>query len=84
MAIKARHDHQILWSAPKAADLEAHLRLVTIEDVQFLEIRDFIVSTGEYGRGYWLPFGALDLMGLAAELTAISKELQRQPREQHE
>jgi hypothetical protein len=39
----------------KAADLECHVRLVTVENVRVLELRDFIPSLGEYGRGYWIP-----------------------------
>lgn len=39
----------------KAADLECHVRLVTVENVRVVEFRDYIPSLQEYGRGFWIP-----------------------------
>ena len=48
----------LLVRLAKAPDLETHLRLVEvdgigIEGIGVVEIRDYIPSLAEYGRGYW-------------------------------
>lgn len=75
MAIKANSSHQIICTVPKASDLETHLRVVSIEGVEYLELRDFITSSGEYGRGYWIPLDAAALQELASALVAVSKQI---------
>ena len=40
---------------PKAVDLETHVRLVSVDSIQFVELIDFIPSLGDYGRGYYMP-----------------------------
>lgn len=39
---------------PKSADLETHVRLVSLADRRILELVDFVPSLGEFGRGYWI------------------------------
>lgn len=43
----------ILARIPKARDLETHVREVDVDGTLVLELRDFIPSLSEYGRGYW-------------------------------
>lgn len=50
-ASKARVVGDIL----KAPDLRAHVRVVEVEGMKVVEVRDYIPSLKEYGRGYWLP-----------------------------
>lgn len=46
---------RVITTFTKAADLECHIRLITIENVRVMEFRDYIPSLQEYGRGYWVP-----------------------------
>ena len=49
--VKAR----VLARVPKSKDIETHVRLVEVDGLTSVSISDFVVSLGEYGRGYWLP-----------------------------
>lgn len=42
---------KLMAKIPKERDLELHIRKTSILDVEFVDIRDFYPSTGEYGRG---------------------------------
>lgn len=53
-------DADLILSVPKQPDIDTHVRVVRVEGVEVLEIRDYIDSLGEYGRGYWFPLEALD------------------------
>lgn len=55
---------RVVGAIPKAPDLEAHVRVVEVENVRLVEIRDFIPSLQEYGRGYWLPMTEAALYGV--------------------
>lgn len=44
----------------KLPDLDTHVRVIEIEGQRRVELRDYIVSLGEYGRGYWFPEDDLD------------------------
>ena len=48
----------VLARIPKAQDLEVHVRRLNIDGVEVIELRDYIVSLKEYGRGYWVPANA--------------------------
>lgn len=56
---------------PKAPDLECHIRIVTIENVELVEFRDYIPSLGEYGRGYWMPKTETSVYGVSHAMTEI-------------
>jgi hypothetical protein len=43
---------------PKGGDLKMVVGMTTIENLQFLELRDQYAS-GEYGKGYLVPAGLL-------------------------
>ena len=60
--------HQVI---PKAVDLECHLRVVEVDGVRVIEIRDFIPSEQTYGRGYWIPLDRGSLFSLMNGLSAI-------------
>jgi len=55
----------------KAADLECHVRVVTIDNVRLLELRDFIPSLKEYGRGYWMPLTETSVYGLMGAMNEV-------------
>ena len=46
----------VLARVVKAHDLEVHTCMATLEGVTVLDIRDFVPSTGTYGRGTTLPW----------------------------
>lgn len=44
----------------KLPDLDTHVRIIEIDGQSRVELRDYIVSLDEYGRGYWFPENDLD------------------------
>lgn len=46
---------EVVAKLPKAPDLEIHVRKVDVDGIQVVEVRDYILSLKEYGRGYWVP-----------------------------
>lgn len=46
----------VLAHVAKAYDLEVHVCMATLEGVTVLDIRDYVPSTGTYGRGTTLPW----------------------------
>lgn len=74
MAAKARAKKRMVKVFPKANDLETHLRVVEIDGLSYVELRDFVLSTKEYGRGYWLPLNKALLNELSKDLASLSKE----------
>lgn len=51
-----RINRTVLAKVTKSEDLEVHTCLAQIDGVTVLDIRDFIPSTGEYGRGTSQPW----------------------------
>lgn len=68
---------RVVQTIPKAADLECHMRVVEIEGVRVVEMRDYIPSLKTYGRGYWVPLRTDEVFALINGLTEIvnSEEL---------
>lgn len=46
---------RVIAEITKAPDLKARVRVVEVDEMRVVEIRDYIPSLDEYGRGYWLP-----------------------------
>ncbi len=46
---------RIVRSVDVADDLQAHISVLTVDGEDFVEIRNWIVSTESYGRGILLP-----------------------------
>lgn len=44
-----------LVKVPKGPDLEIHVREVEVGGVSFVDVREFIVSSEELGRGILVP-----------------------------
>lgn len=63
-----RINREVLAKVTKAADLEVHTCRAVIDGVTVLDIRDYIPSTGEYGRGTSLPWNTETLKVLRAAL----------------
>jgi len=64
-----------LVTLPKSADLDVHVRLLSIEDRTIVEFVDYVPSLQQHGRGFWLPIedpGAL--RGLARALAEAAEE----------
>lgn len=64
----------VLQTIPKATDLECHLRIVEVEGVRVVELRDYIPSLKEYGRGYWVPLETESIFSLINGLTEAARE----------
>lgn len=63
--------HQVV---PKLGDLECHLRVVDIDGIRALELRDFISSTQTYGRGYWIPLDHTTVFSLINGITDVTRQ----------
>lgn len=63
----------VIQTVTKGTDLECHLRIVDVEGVKVVELRDFIPSLGEYGRGYWIPLNTEDIFSLVNGLTEAAR-----------
>jgi len=59
----------LIGSIPKASDMECHVRIVEVDAVKVVELRDYIPSLQEYGRGYWMPMDENSVFGVIALLT---------------
>ena len=57
----------------KAPDLRAHVRVVEVEGMKVVEIRDYIPSLSEYGRGYWLPLTESAVYGILSGLQEVAE-----------
>lgn len=75
MAAKTPINTTIVATVFKGTDIETHLRIVVIDDVSYLEFRDYVPSAEEYGRGYWVPMEPAALQALIAGLTTVKKSL---------
>lgn len=75
MAGKVVNKAQVLEKVPKGTDIETHVRVVTLGDVTYVELRDYIPSTKEYGRGYWIPDTPEALRAITGALDTRRKAL---------
>lgn len=62
---------RVVAVVPKSADLECHVRVVEVENVRVLELRDYIPSLDEYGRGFWIPLSESAIFGVINGLTEV-------------
>lgn len=65
---------EVLAKVTKADDLEVHTCKARINGVVVLDIREFIPSLNEYGRGTTLPWNTESLKVLRAAMSAAVKE----------
>ena len=45
----------LVHKVKRSADLEVHIRELVVDDVNLVDIREFIVPTTTYGRGIQFP-----------------------------
>jgi len=64
---------KVVQAIAKAPDLECHVRVVEIDGVKVVELRDYIPSLQVYGRGYWIPLQSDDVFSLINGLTEVVK-----------
>lgn len=62
---------RVVGVIPKAPDLECHVRVIEIDNVRLVEIRDYIPSLQEYGRGYWIPMTEAALYGVMNAINEV-------------
>lgn len=48
-------ERTVYGTAEKAHDLEVHVSLLKAGEYEFVDIREFVVSLEQYGRGLTLP-----------------------------
>lgn len=48
----------VLTKVPKASDIEIHVSTVATEYGEFTEVREYVVSLDQYGRGITFPAAA--------------------------
>lgn len=58
---------------PKGPDLELHIKVLKIDGLEFVNIRDFIISRGVYGKGVFFPRSQLG--DVIAGLTEVQRKL---------
>ena len=63
----------VLARVAKADDLEVHTCMATLEGVTVLDVRDFVPSTGTYGRGTTMPWNTETLKVMRAGLLVDPK-----------
>lgn len=64
-------DRDVILTLNRRHDLDIHVSRVVVEDLSYVDVREFIPSLGQYGRGILLP------VSRAAEVAeAISKAVQ--------
>lgn len=80
MATKTAVKYDVKWDLPgwaqpvellsfqKSPDLVTKVRIITVEGLQYIDVRDFIVSQNQFGRGYWLPADPHVLTSVASSL----------------
>lgn len=62
---------RVVGVIPKAPDLDCHVRVVDVENVRLVELRDYIPSLDEYGRGYWMPLTEASMYGIMNAITEV-------------
>lgn len=60
-----------LCSFRKSNDLITKVRLITADHETYVDIRDWIESKEEWGRGYWIAAKKDDLMALSSALLDV-------------
>lgn len=50
---------KVVLTVPRKYDLEIHVSKAKIDDAEYVDIREFVVSLQQYGRGIVLPKAAL-------------------------
>ena len=71
-------DGKVFAKVPKADDLEVHVRFRKVEGQRFADIRDYVPSTKQYGRGILIPYDEErgdTVYNLTQGLTALNEAL---------
>lgn len=68
---------KVLVSVRKATDLDLRVRIVKVDEVEVVELRDYIPSLEEYGRGYWMPSDRETINAVVQALLLASSEVSR-------
>ena len=69
---------QVLVSVPTFDDVEFRVRRVEVDGLTFIDLRDFVVSTGTYGRGVMVP-PKQAIVGLDAALRLLRTDDEGMP-----
>lgn len=72
---KPPFNRRVVFTAPRRDDLEVHVCAITLEGVpdgdpdRYVEIREFIPSIGDYGRGILVPNALAESLATAISTT---------------
>lgn len=66
---------RVLAKLRKSNDLETHVRALNIDGVGAVELRDYIPSLDEYGRGYWVLADKTVLAALGQAIMQAAMEV---------
>lgn len=50
---------EVILRVPRKYDIEIHVSKVTIDEVEYADVREYVISLAQYGRGIVLPVSAL-------------------------
>lgn len=73
MAPKSPMTHTVYAVVPKGIDSEVHVRTAQLDGIEYAELREWIPSLKEYGRGMWFPSDKSSIDQVIAGLNAIKK-----------
>ena len=54
---------EVLLRVPRRYDLDIHVAKITIEDGTYVDVREFIPSLQQYGRGILIPADRAESLG---------------------
>lgn len=69
-----------LTSVRKYDDLQVHVRLVEADGARFIDVRDYVPSAKQYGRGVMLPVDGEGAVSAAQVGAAIMNAVQASAR----
>jgi hypothetical protein len=77
MAATSPIRHKVYSKIPKGPDMELHIKVTRADGQELVNVRDFITSLKQYGRG--VLFDAALLPRVIEELQELERQIGRQP-----
>lgn len=66
---------EVLCSIRKNSDVVMVLRLMSLDGVKYLDLRDYLTARDEWGRGYWFDADPDELIELATTLLDVADRM---------
>lgn len=75
MTTAANHSRRVLTRVPKTSDVEVHVSEIDVGELGlYVDIREYIKSLEQYGRGITIPWDATNLEEIEQALRVSRKE----------